>query len=85
MEKREGIFGTIILLSDDDVKDVCKFGKGSECCAFIAMGGDGFFCTRMDAQLSSFILKRLENNSMNAKGVGGWAGCAWEGKISLGD
>ena len=80
MEKIVGDWSTLVKMSADEAKEVCKLGQGSECCAFLVMGS-GFECIRMCSNLSMNILDRLEKGTMNAKGRGGWQGCAWEGKV----
>lgn len=72
--------GTDIFLTDHEAKEICKVGQGEECCAFVAVGGDGFQCMRMSFPTSSTIIDRLKKGTMTAKGKGGWKGCAWEGQ-----
>lgn len=79
MIKNEDNFSTSVDLSVDEARAICRMGKGSECCAFLAASSKGFICLRMDYPSNTSIFTRLENGTMNAKGKGGWAGCAWEG------
>ena len=72
---------TSVILEGEEPKEICKLGQGSECCAFLAVGSGGFSCLRMDYPNNSTIFDRLEKGTMNAKGRGGWGGCAWEGEI----
>jgi hypothetical protein len=81
MEKIIGDFGTEVRMTGDEVKEICKLGKGAECCAFLVCGSNGFECIRMSYPNNSTIFARLEAGTMNAKGEGGWAGCAWEGEL----
>ena len=77
MEKIVGDWSTTVKLTGKEAKDICKLGKGSECCAFLVMG-KGFECCRMDMSMSGTILNKLDAGTMNAKGKGRWKGCAWE-------
>ena len=81
MKKIIGDFSTEVRLTDNETRDICKLGKGSECCAFLVVGSNGFECIRMSYPTNSSIFSRLKEGTMNAKGEGGWKGCAWEGQI----
>ena len=82
MKKIIGDFSTEVRLTDDEAREICKLGKGPECCAFLVMSPTGFFeCIRMSYPMNSTIFSRLKEGTMNAKGEGGWRGCAWEGQI----
>ena len=81
MEKIVGDFHTEVKMSGQEAKEICNLGKGEKCCAFLVVGSDGFECIRMSYPSNGVIFKRLENGTMNAKGEGGWRGCAWEGEI----
>jgi len=74
-----GDSSTIVTISGDEAKAVCKLGQDNECCAFLVVGTNGFECVRMAAGFSLTIMNRLDAGSMNARGGGGWTGCAWEG------
>ena len=80
MEKVVGDWSTEVKMTDKEAKKICNLGKGSECCAFLVMGS-GFECIRLSYPANSSIFTRLEEGTMNAKGEGGWKGCAWEGSI----
>ena len=71
-------FATEVQMSDDEAKKICKLGQGSECCAFLVVGQNGFECIRMSYPANSSIFSRLEQGTMNAKGQGEWEGCYWE-------
>ena len=81
MEKILGEFSTVIKVSGDEAKDICKLGRGTDCCAFLIISSDGFECMRMSYPTNSSIFIRLEEGTMNAHGTGGWSGCGWEGEI----
>ena len=81
MEKIIGDWRTEVKMTADEAKEICKLGGGEECCAFLVCGGGGFECLRMSYPANGSIFSRLENGTMNAKGEGGWDGCAWEGEI----
>jgi len=74
-------FSTILKLSPEEAKNICRLGQGEKCCAFLTMTSEGFECIRMDYPGNATILARLEEGKMNAKGTGGWKGCFWEGYI----
>lgn len=81
MKKVIGEWSTIVKMTHQEATVVCGLGEGPGCCAFLASGPEGFICIRMDYPTNSTIFKRLEEGTMNAKGKGGWIGCAWEGDI----
>ena len=81
MKKIVGDRSSIVKLNDTETREICRIGKGSECCAFLVAGHDGFRCIRMLYPMNSTIFSRLKEGTMNAKGEGGWRGCAWEGQI----
>lgn len=72
--------GTVSLI-DREPENICKLGQGPSCCAFLTMSANGFECIRMASPINRNIFDRLEKGTMNAKGTGGWEGCAWEGEI----
>lgn len=80
MEKVIHEWATEVKLSGDEAKNICKFGQGEHCCAFLTMAPDGFECIRMSYPLNGTIFSRLDAGTMNAKGQGEWKGCAWENK-----
>jgi len=80
MKKVVSDWSTDVILHGREPEDICKLGQGSECCAFLTVGSDGFVCVRMNTSFSANIFDRLKAGTMNAKGEGGWAGCAWEEK-----
>ena len=81
MEKIVGDSSTEVKLSGEEANDICRIGQGEKCCAFLVMATGGFECIRMSYPVNSSIFDRLEKGTMNAKGEGGWKGCAWEGEI----
>ena len=81
MEKIVGAFSTEVKLSVEEAKDICRLGQMEKCCAFLVMSPTGFECIRLSYPANSTIFDRLEKGTMNAKGKGGWVGCAWEGEI----
>lgn len=83
MEKIVGDWSTEVKLSADEAKDICRLGQGEECCAFLVMSPTGFECIRLSYPNNGIIFDRLEKGTMNAKGKGGWSGCAWEGEVEL--
>jgi len=80
MKKIEGEWSTLVKMTSQEAKDVCGSGNGPGCCAFLVFS-DGFECIRMMSPLSATILKRLDEGTIEAKGKGGWEGCAWEGEL----
>lgn len=80
MKKVVSDWSTNVIMTSDEAEQICKLGQGEECCAFLAVGGDGFQCLRMDYPANITIINRLEKSTMVAKGKGGWEGCAWEGQ-----
>lgn len=78
MRKIVGDWSTEVILEGNEPETICRLGKGDECCAFLAAGSNGFECIRMSYPTNGHIFARLEKGTMNAKGRGGWDGCAWE-------
>lgn len=62
--------GNVVLLEDNEMKDICRVGQGEGCCAFVTVGADGFQCERF-TNVGIMILKRLDAGTMVAKGQGG--------------
>jgi hypothetical protein len=85
MNKRVGDFHTDVTMTADEAKEVCRVGQGARCCAFLVMVPTGFECIRMSYPNNSIIFDRLANGTMNARGEGGWEGCAWHGEIDNSD
>lgn len=81
MEKIIEEFQTEVRMSEGEARTICNLGQGAKCCAFLAASPTGFECIRMSHPANSTIFERLEKGTMNAKGRGGWKGCAWEGEI----
>lgn len=81
MEKVVGDYSTEVKLSIDEAKDICRLGQMEKCCAFLVMSPTGFECIRMSYPANGTIFDRLKEGTMNAKGKGGWEGCAWEGEV----
>ena len=81
MKKVIGDFSTEIIMEADEPASICNLGKGSECCAFLVCGANGFECIRMSYPRNGSIFKRLDEGTMNAKGIGGWEGCPWEADL----
>lgn len=81
MKKIIGDFSTEVIMEGDEPTTICRLGKGSECCAFLVVGAEGFKCIRLAYPSNSSIFSRLESGKMVANGEGGWAGCAWEGEL----
>jgi hypothetical protein len=50
------------------VKDVCGIGQGPKCCRYLAMGGDGWACAKMDPVMKAGIDIRIRKGKMKARG-----------------
>jgi len=72
-----GDWSTEVTMTGEEAKEICRLGQGTECCAFLCVGGKGFGCLK--GSNAAIIYERLKAGTMNAKGEGGWKGCAWEG------
>lgn len=81
MDKIVGDWSTEVKLTAEETKDICRLGQGEKCCAFLVMSPTGFECIRLSYPANGSIFDRLEKGTMNAKGRGGWIGCAWEREI----
>jgi len=78
MKEVGGGHSIIVKLTNEEAKTICKLGQGDKCCAFLIFSPTGFECILRDYPVNSYIFNRLEKGTMNAKGRGGWKGCAWE-------
>ena len=79
MERQaETKYGVLYSMDAGEARDVCRLGKGEECCAFLVAGRDGFECGRGHESIYNTIQGRIARGQMTALGVGLWAGCAWE-------
>ena len=85
MKERISDWATEFEMSGDEAKQICRVGQGAKCCAFLVMAPTGFECIRMSYPNNGTIFDRLKNGTMNAKGEGGWEGCAWFGRIKNSD
>ncbi len=56
-----------IELPKDYLENVCRFGKGSLTCSFLAMGSEGLSCLK-GHPLESIIRQRREAGTIRAKG-----------------
>jgi hypothetical protein len=79
MEKIIGDWTTEVRMSKEEAEKVCRLGQMDKCCAFLCVSANGFECIRMSYPMNGSIFDRLEKGTMNAKGEGGWKGCAWPG------
>lgn len=79
MRKEVTDASTTVMLEGNEPKEICKLGQGAPCCAFLVVGSDGFECVRMSYPSNTIIMPRIDKGTMNAKGLGGWEKCAWEG------
>jgi hypothetical protein len=52
-----------ITLDMEYIKEVCKIGKGSECCRYLTCGVNGFTCSKMNP----FLKERIDYNVSNGK------------------
>jgi hypothetical protein len=78
LKKRVSDWSTTVEIKDEEAEAICKLKQGESCCAFLVMASTGFECIRMDYPTNKIIFDRLKEGTMNAKGKGGWSGCAWE-------
>lgn len=81
MKKHISNFSTLVSMSPEEAKNVCRLGQGEATCAFLVIG-KGFECYRMAYPANASIFRRLEDGSMVAKGKGGWVGCEWEKELA---
>jgi hypothetical protein len=50
------------------VINVCKIGQGNDCCRYLAMGSGGFECLKMHLIIRLDLDKRVENQTIVARG-----------------
>lgn len=68
MTKRTTNDVTVLLLTGDEVKSICRVGQGAKCCPYVLVGHEGFECWRMNYPDNGFIVNRIMEGTMNAKG-----------------
>jgi hypothetical protein len=73
-------FSTIVRLTAEETKEICKLGQGEKCCAYLVMSTEGFECAKQEPSVGIQIYHRLKQGLMVAKGEGSWEGCPWEEK-----
>ena len=49
------------------IDEVCKIGKGNECCRYLVIGSKGFECMK-NTEMKPLLDKRVENKMMTARG-----------------
>ncbi len=49
------------------IEDVCKIGKGNECCRYLVIGTKGFECMK-HTSMKQLLDKRVEDKMMTARG-----------------
>ena len=56
------------------VKNVCRIGKGMDCCRYLLLDADGFCCGRVTPALKIAIDRRVMNGESVAQAVNcpGW-------------
>jgi len=68
MTKRTNDDTTVLFLTGDEVKSICRVGQGATCCPYVVVGAKGFECWRMNYPSNGFIVDRIYHGTMNAKG-----------------
>lgn len=56
-----------IVVSEENVKSVCKIGCGAETCRYLSFGQTGFNCEKHTG-LRKLINRMVKSGEMNAKG-----------------
>jgi hypothetical protein len=52
---------------NDQIKNVCKIGQGSDCCRYLMMGPKGFECAK-HTELKTLLDKRVMLKTITAQG-----------------
>jgi hypothetical protein len=55
-------------LDDDHVAAVCKPGSQTLTCRYLARGGGGWRCAKLDTALKQYLDQRVAEESMLARG-----------------
>jgi hypothetical protein len=79
MRKEVGDWNTVLFPNDEELKEICRLGKGSECCPFLVCGSDGFECWKMNYPSNTILHNRVDAGTMNAKGKP----CDWDKTAAL--
>ena len=56
------------IITEDYLKNTCKFKQGKLTCAYLMMAPGGFRCAKDDRGFEAAIVKRLEEGTMRATG-----------------
>jgi len=57
-------------LPDDDprLKSLCRIGEGKLCCRWLARGGKGYFCAKLDPEIRAWIEQESAAGRVGAQG-----------------
>lgn len=69
------------VISDNHIDEVCKIGRGHDCCRYLTMGPGGFHCAKF-GEHSTLLDKRAADKTMVARGnnCDGWTSEENKGK-----
>lgn len=85
MKKRDGTGDfTEYSLEKDEPENICRLGRGPECCIYLAVDKYGWYCARNSA-IGEQLTRNLKSGKTSAKGKGCWEGCPWEWEIRKSD
>ena len=63
-----------LTISEEHIKDTCKFGEGAVTCSYLTLSGDGFKCGKTSPSIKKLIDQRRAQGTIKAMGDGcqGW-------------
>jgi hypothetical protein len=62
--------GNMCRVPDSFLDDVCKAGKGRDCCIFLCAGAGGFECAKFAGSVSDHLVERKVLGTINASRIG---------------
>lgn len=75
MEQATTKEGTWLILTEAELKTICRIGQGDDTCKYITMSEIGMACCKQ-----TDMVKDVAERVKGAKGEGSWPGCPWEDK-----
>ena len=75
-------WSTTVELNNREAIEICKFGLGKKCCAFLVSEEYRFECWKRNYPDNVAIIEKTKDRTMIAKGRGEWKGCPWEEKAN---
>jgi hypothetical protein len=59
-------------MTKEHLTDVCKIGRGDDCCRYISAGRDGIKCGKDDPGLKAIFDRQVEKMTAKGDNCDGW-------------